>query len=100
MRVSFIRDRDRHCGCGAIPGLLPQFDLPELALLASPRPLHISNATEDGFGPAEAQRQIERISPRYHQSGGEIRFTSPPGRHEFSIEQAARFFTDTIGNPR
>ncbi|HID23032.1 MAG TPA: hypothetical protein EYP14_11615, partial [Planctomycetaceae bacterium] len=51
MRVSFIRDRRRHCPCGAIPSLLPDFDLPELALLVAPRPIHISNAAHDGFGP-------------------------------------------------
>ena len=93
MRVSFIRDRDRHCACGAIPGLLPDFDLPEMALLAAPRPLHISNGTEDGFGPAEARRQIERITPAYVAAGGgEPSFSSPKGRHEYAFEPALEFF--------
>jgi len=100
MRVSFIQDRDRHCQCGAIPGLLPDFDLPEMALLAAPRPLHISNATQDGFGPAEAQRQIERIAPHYIATGGKKPwFTSPSGHHEFAFEPALQFFEDTIGKP-
>jgi predicted GH43/DUF377 family glycosyl hydrolase len=100
MRVSFIEDRDRHCQCGAIPGLLPDFDLPEMALLAAPRPLHISNATQDGFGPAEARRQIERITPHYVAAGGEEPgFSSPPGHHEFAFEPALKFFEETIGEP-
>ena len=100
MRVSFIQDRARHCQCGAIPGLLPDFDLPEMALLAAPRPLHISNATQDGFGPAEAQQQIERIAPRYIATGGNKPwFTSPPGHHEFAFEPALQFFEETIGKP-
>lgn len=100
MRVSFIQDRNYHCPCGAIPGLLPYFDLPEMALLATPRPLHISNATQDGFGPAEAKRQIERIASRYVAAGGEKpRFSSPPGHHEFAFEPALEFFEETIGKP-
>ena len=100
MRVSFIQDRNRHCQCGAIPGLLPDFDLPEMALLAAPRPLHISNATQDGFGPAEAQRQIERIASHYVATGGKKpRFSSLPGRHEFAFEPALQFFEETIGKP-
>ncbi|MEM7012901.1 MAG: glycerophosphodiester phosphodiesterase family protein, partial [Verrucomicrobiota bacterium] len=70
MRVSFIRDRNRHCSCGAIPGLLPEFDLPELALLVAPRALHISNGQEDGFPPAEAKRCLKLIDPIYLQAGG------------------------------
>ncbi|NOX55490.1 MAG: hypothetical protein GXP27_13845, partial [Planctomycetes bacterium] len=97
MRVSFIRDRDRHCSCGAIPGLLPEFDLPELALLVAPRPIHISNAAQDGFGPAEARRCVEKITPIYRRVGGPApEFTSPPGHHEFNFEGAAAFFARTL----
>lgn len=100
MRVSFIRDRNRHCPCGAIPGLLPDFDLPELALLATPRLLHISNAIQDGFGPEEAKRQIERITPHYCRAGGkEPLFSSPPGRHEYAFDPALEFFEDSLGKP-
>ncbi|QDU49586.1 glycerophosphodiester phosphodiesterase family protein [Gimesia panareensis] len=100
MRVSFIRDRHRHCHCGAIPGLLPQFDLPEMALLVTPRPLHISNAVSDGFSPAEAKRCIKLIAPLYEQAGGETpEFSEPPGRHEYAFEEALQFFTKTIGKP-
>ncbi len=93
MRVSFIEDRHRHCRCGAIPGLLPRFDLPELALLVAPRPLHISNAENDGFTPAEAKTALDLITPTYLKSGGEKPlFTVPPGRHEFAFPQALEFF--------
>ena len=93
MRVSFIRDRHRHCKCGAIPGLLPEFDLPELALLVTPRPLHISNGRTDGFSPQEAQRCVERISPLHQQAGGsEILRTVSLGGHEYSLPPALKFF--------
>jgi len=100
MRISFIRDRNQHCACGAISGLLPDFDLPEMALLATPRPLHISNATQDGFSPEEARRCIRRITSHYCQAGGkEPVFTEPTGRHEYAFEPALKFFQDTIGKP-
>ncbi len=100
MRISFIRDRDRHCACGAIAGLLPEFDLPELALLAAPRPLHISNASRDGFGPEEAERCVRQVSPAYVKAGGKAPlFTVPPGGHEYAFEPAVEFFESTIGRP-
>lgn len=97
MRVSFIRDRHRHCTCGAIPGLLPEFDLPELALLITPRPLHISNGRTDGFSPQEARRCIDLISPLYQKAGGPVpKFTVSPGGHEYSLTSAMTFFSDTL----
>lgn len=97
MRVSFIRDRNRHCSCGAIPGLLPEFDLPELALLVAPRALHISNGQEDGFPPSEAERCLKLIDPIYQQAGGESpHFTTPPGGHAFALEPALAFFDEQL----
>ena len=100
MRVSFIRDRHSHCACGAIPGLLPDFDLPELALLVAPRPLHISNGEEDGFPPREARRCLELIRPIYLRTGSEAPiFTTPPGGHAFAVEPAMEFFAGTWNRP-
>lgn len=100
MRVSFIHDRNRHCRCGAIPGLLPLFDLPELALLVTPRPIHFSNAVDDGFGPLEARRCVKRIAPLYQQAGGPLpELSEPAGRHEFAFNPALKFFEKTIGKP-
>jgi glycerophosphoryl diester phosphodiesterase len=100
MRVSFIQDRNRHCRCGAIPGLLPGFDLPEMAMLVTPRPIHFSNATNDGFGPAEAERCIELITPQYREAGGPTPlFSQPAGSHEFAFDPALRFFQRTLGRP-
>ena len=93
MRVSFIRDRHRHCKCGAIPRLLPEFDLPELALLVAPRPLHISNGRTDGFSPQEAGRCVDLITPLYQQAGGlKPAVTVSPGGHEYSFAPALSFF--------
>jgi len=101
MRVSFIRDRDRHCSCGAIPGLLPAFDLPELAVLAAPRPLHVSNARGDGFSPREARRCVRQVAPFFREAGGpEPVFSEPPGGHEYAFEPALAFFESTIGRAR
>jgi glycerophosphoryl diester phosphodiesterase len=97
MRVSFIRDRHRHCSCGAIPGLLPEFDLPELTLLVAPRPLHISNGKTDGFSPAEAKRSVELIAPLYQRAGGRKPLvTVSPGGHEFSFAPALKFFAEHL----
>ncbi|MCA9058310.1 MAG: acetylxylan esterase [Planctomycetaceae bacterium] len=93
MRVSFIQDRQRHCSCGAIPGLLPEFDLPELALLAAPRPLQFSNGRTDGFSPQEAQRCVQLITPLYTRPGGSApEITISPGGHEFNLPAALEFF--------
>ena len=50
---SLIQERPRHCGYGAIPKLLPAYDLPELALV-TPRALYGSHAKKDDFGPTKA----------------------------------------------
>ena len=101
MRISFIRDRHQHCSCGAIPGLLPEFDLPELALLVAPRPLHISNGKTDGFSAAESRRCVELITPLYRQAGGDQpQFSVSPGGHEFALEPALSFFGKHLGDGR
>lgn len=97
MRVSFIQDRNRHCSCGAIPGLLPEFDLPELALLVTPRALHVSNGVEDGFTPAEAERCLKLIEPIYRKAGGKTPlFTVPEGGHAFALKPATDFFRQVL----
>ncbi|MBC8352051.1 MAG: acetylxylan esterase [Planctomycetes bacterium] len=100
MRVSFIRDRHRHCSCGAIPRLLPDFDLPELALIVAPRPLHIANGATDGFAPQEAERCLQLIEPIYRQAGGVAPlFTVAPGGHAFSYQPALTFFQESLNEP-
>ena len=97
MRVSFIRDRQRHCKCGAIPGLLPEFDLPELALLVTPRAVHIANGKTDGFSPTEARRCVDLIAQLYQRFGGDKPLvTVSPGGHEFSMKTALGFFRERL----
>ena len=97
MRTSFIRDRNRHCRCGAIPGLLPEFDLPELALLVAPRALHISNGQKDGFSPQEARRCADLISPLYKRADGQHpHVTVSSGGHEFALDTASTFFEEHL----
>lgn len=101
MRTSFIRDRHRHCTCGAIPGLLPDFDLPELALLASPCRMQICHGSEDGFPSAEAGRCIELMKPVLQVAGVEPpEFHAPKGKHEFQFELAAAFFRSRLSAER
>ncbi len=101
MRVSFIQDRNRHCGCGAIPGLLPEFDLPELALLVLPRALHVSNAAKDGFSPEESVRCIDLVAPWFEAAGADRPvFTRPAGGHEFALDPALEFFHAQFVRPK
>lgn len=97
MRVSFIADRHRHCSCGAIAGLLPEFDLPHLALLTGSCQLQICNGSDDGFPPQEAERCLRMIEPLLESVGAptpELRM--PTGRHEFQFEVAAEFLNTTL----
>jgi len=97
MRVSFIKDRNGHCGCGAIPNLLPEFDLPELALLVAPRPIQFSNGSKDGFSPQEADRCRQLITPVYLQAGGKTpQLVVPEGGHAYAFEPALEFFGATL----
>jgi len=99
MRDFFIADSHRHCRCGAVTGLLPEFDLPTLATLVAPRPLHISTAQKDSFRPHAAKQWVERIGVIYRALRGENRyplFTSPPGGHAYGLEEAMKFFSNTL----
>ena len=100
MRNSFIRDADRHCSCGAIAGLLPEFDLPELAVLAAPLPLHISNGQSDGFSPVEASRCIDLVTPLFHRMGAsKPTLTISAGGHEYAFAPALEFLADRLSGP-
>ena len=70
------------------------FHLPELALLVAPRALHVSNGKTDGFGPEEAQRCVELVTPYFQSPKPE--FTISPGGHEFSFEPAQKFFANHL----
>lgn len=91
---SFGRDYAKHCPCGSIDGLVPEFDFPTLALLVAPRPLHINNNQNDSFRPSDAIRALDLIEPIRARFGGPPPvFTSPPGKHQFHVAEALRFFT-------
>lgn len=97
MRQSFVHDRRSHCTCGAIPGLLPDYDLPEWALWVAPRSLHVSNGRDDGFGPVEARRCVDAITPFFRHAGGmPPHFTIPKGGHAFDLVSTLEFFKVTL----
>ncbi len=97
LRTSFIRDRGRHCSCGAIPNALPDFDLPILALLVTPRHLQIVNGKYDGFPPQEAQRCLDSIHPILQQlEYPDPEFAIAPGAHSFDVSSAMEFFNKSL----
>jgi dienelactone hydrolase len=97
--ASFGRDFTKHCECGSIDGLLPRFDLPSLALMVAPRPLHINNNQHDSFPPKDAKQALSVIEPLRSRLGGPApSFTSPPGKHSFALPQAAAFFASIWAN--
>jgi len=51
------------------PQAIAAYDLPKLALLVTPRALHVSNAKKVGFSPSEALRCLKIITPLYRQAG-------------------------------
>ena len=69
MRVSFIQDRARHCQCGAIPGLLPDFDLPEMALLASTAPAPHLQCHPGRFRPGRGPATNRKDRTSLHRHG-------------------------------
>lgn len=98
---SFGRDFTKHCECGSIDGLLPEFDLPSLALMIAPRPLHVNNNQSDSFSPDDARAALELIEPLRLRLGGPTPvFTSPPGKHGFAVAQTLEFFSSVWRNDR
>lgn len=94
---SFGRDHAEHCRCGSIDGLLPHFDLPELAVLVAPRPLHFNNNQSDGFPPSDAKAALRGVRAVYERLGapGPI-FTSPKGKHSFATREAMTFLEEAL----
>ncbi|MBM4086302.1 MAG: hypothetical protein FJ272_16075, partial [Planctomycetes bacterium] len=99
MRELFIEDRARHCRCGAVTGLLPDFDLPTLAALIAPRPLHFCTAQGDRFRPKEAAQWTERLRPIWRAlapNSPHPAFTSPEGGHTYGLSDAQAFFAAAL----
>jgi len=97
LAISFARDRELHCACGTIDGALPSFDLPRLALLVAPRPLHINNNRSDTFPPADAREALVPINPVFVQFGGTAPlFTSPEGKHSLALPEALNFLEESL----
>ncbi|MBM4046606.1 MAG: glycerophosphodiester phosphodiesterase family protein [Planctomycetes bacterium] len=101
MRELFIEDRARHCRCGAVTGLLPDFDLPTLAALIAPRPLHFCTAQGDRFRPKEAAQWTERLRPIWRAlapNSPHPAFTSPEGGHTYGLSDAQAFFAAALNH--
>jgi len=88
--AGFVRDwRDQiaaasFCPCSYAPGLLADFDAPELAGLIAPRPLLVQSGDRDPLYPrACAEAGIARAGATYAAAGGRLDVSFFPGRHEF-----------------
>ena len=96
MRVAFARVGN-HCSCGAIPDLLPLFDLPQLGLVVAPCSLQIVNAEDDAFSPREARRSIREMRAAVRRLDIDPpEFVEPSGGHAFDVPAALAFFDKAL----
>ena len=80
----------RHCPCNIIPGLLPEFEMADIAALVAPRPLVIEAGERDHIFPIAATREsFARLAPVWDALGA-----TPPelvvtdGGHAFRAERS------------
>ncbi|MCS7223542.1 MAG: alpha/beta hydrolase family protein [Armatimonadetes bacterium] len=83
-----------HCTCNYVPEMLRIGEMPDVAALIAPRPLHIESGTKDAIFPVEAtKRGFERLSKVYEVFGAQDRLTLNifEGEHIFNGEGAFPF---------
>lgn len=88
-RSTFLRER--HCGCGYVPGLALLLEHADIAALIAPRPLLVETGRGDpSFLVKDAEAAVEELRPVYRLLGAEERLTLHvhDGAHEISGEQA------------
>ncbi len=83
-----------HCIDNYVPGLLNIGEMPDVAALIAPRPLHIESGTQDPIFPVEATKEgFERLRSVYRIFGAEDRLSLHifEGEHSFNGEGAFPF---------
>ena len=88
----------RHCPCNLIPGVLPEFEMADIAALVAPRPLVIEAGERDHTFPIEATRAaFARLGPAWEEHGAvppELVVTD--GGHTFRAERSLDAFLEHL----
>ena len=89
----------RHCPCNTIPGVLPEFEMADIAALVAPRPLVIEAGAQDHIFPIEATRAaFSRLAPAWEAHGAvppELVVTD--GGHAFRAGRSLEAFLEHLG---
>ena len=89
----------RHCPCNLIPGVLPEFEMADIAALIAPRPLVIEAGERDHIFPISATRAaFARLAPAWEARGAvppELVVT--PGGHAFRAERSLEVLRERLG---
>jgi dienelactone hydrolase len=83
-----------HCIDNYIPGILKYAEMPDIAGLIAPRPVHIESGTKDPIFPVEATKEaFERLKTVYEVFGAADRISLHifEGEHEFNGKEAFPF---------
>ncbi|MBI4027442.1 MAG: acetylxylan esterase [Verrucomicrobia bacterium] len=99
---AFGHRRGNFCGSQAMPGLARYGDIPDVALLAAPRPLCIEiGLKENCFYAPDMQKAARYVARGYKAIGAQDRLVIDafPGKHEFSGRKAWPLFERWLGNP-
>jgi dienelactone hydrolase len=83
-----------HCIDNYIPGILKYAEMPDIAGLIAPRPVHIESGTKDPIFPVEATKEaFERLKAVYEVFGAADRISLHifEGEHEFNGKEAFPF---------
>ena len=84
-----------HCSCGYIPGILKYAEMPDLAIMISPRPLIIVSGMHDPIQPIEAvEKGYRTVRKIYSASGAPENSVLIVGKegHRFYASEAWRVF--------
>lgn len=86
--------RISHCICNYIPGILRYAEMPDIAGLIAPRPLHIESGTDDPIFPVKATKkafaELRRIYALFDATD-RLNLYIFPGGHEFNGKKAFPF---------
>lgn len=80
----------RHCPCNIVPGLLPQFEMADIAALVAPRPLVLEAGEDDHLFPIRATRDAHaRLAPTWEAHGARVpELVVTDGGHAFRAERS------------
>lgn len=88
-----------HCPCNLIPGLLPEFEMADIAALIAPRPLIIESGERDHIFPIEATRaSFAQLPPIWHaQAARPPELVVTDSGHAFRAGRSLEAFVERLG---